>query len=135
MSIFTKIFSGEGTSIINSVGGILDNLVTTKAEKQELSNEEAKAERNFILEQKKLGIKEHEMYLHDAQNARDNETKRDTSEHSSWLSKNIHEIIALAVFGAWITSLFVKTEVSSDDIMPIMLMVGGYLFGRTKPQS
>lgn len=124
-----------GGSVINSVKGLLDEVITTKEEKQELANEEAKAEHDFLLEQKRLGIKEQEIYLTDAQNARDNETARDTNENSSWLSKNIHEIIATAVFGAWIASLFIATKGAPSEIREIVMLVGGYLFGRTKPQT
>jgi len=124
-----------GGSVVDSVKGLLDVVTTTKEEKQELQNEEAKAEREYLLEQKRLGIQEQEMYLTDAQSARDNETLRDTNINSSWLSKNIHEIIALAVFGAWIASLFVATIGAPEGIREIVMLVGGYLFGRTKPQS
>lgn len=135
MSIFTKIFSGEGTNIINSVGNVLDNLITTKAEKQELQNEEFKAERDYILEQKRLGIKETELYLSDAQSARSHETSRDNNQNSSWLSKNIHEIIALLFTIPFVVSwFFINIELPAIASQAIMLILG-YLYGRSKPQS
>ena len=33
MSIFTKIFSGNATDLVEGVGGVLDNLTTSKEEK------------------------------------------------------------------------------------------------------
>lgn len=135
MSILTKIFSGEGTNLINAVGGILDDVITTKAEKIELANEESKSEREHLLEIKRLGIKEDEMYLSDAQNARDNETLRDNNENASWLSKNINEIIAILFVVPFVISWFITTitipEISGQAVMLIL----GYLYGRTKPQS
>ena len=37
MSIFTKIFSGNATDLVEGVGGVLDNVITTKDEKLEAS--------------------------------------------------------------------------------------------------
>ena len=73
--------------------------------------------------------------LQDIQNARDNETKRDISENTPLLSKLIHEIIAIAVIGAWITSWFVETITESTIIANAAILVLGYLFGRTQPQK
>lgn len=135
MSILTKIFSSEGSNIVNAVGGVLDNLVTTKAEKKELENEEAKAERSFILEQKKLGIQEQELYINDVSDARNNETLRDNNENTGFLSKYIHEIIALIFVIPFVISWFIidikLPEIAGQAVMLIL----GYLYGRTKPQS
>lgn len=74
--------------------------------------------------------------IEDAKNARDNETQRDISPNSSFLSKNIHEIIALVVVGSWIVSWWVSPKgFSSDDIFKAVFLILGYLYGRTKPQQ
>lgn len=71
----------------------------------------------------------------DVQNARDNETARDISQYSSFLSKNIHEIIALTVIGSWIITWFLETRVEDGIIASAVMLILGYLYGRTKPQD
>lgn len=73
-------------------------------------------------------------YLKDVQNARDNETARDTDPNSSFLSKNIHELIAIAVVGSWIVSWYVRTIIEPAEITGVVTLILGYLYGRTKPQ-
>lgn len=135
MSILTKIFSSQGTNLVNAVGGILDDVITTKAEKIELANEESKSARDYDLEKKRLGIKEDEMYLGDAQNARDNETLRDNNENASWLSKNIHEVIAILFVVPFVVSWFITTITIPEIAGQAVMLILGYLYGRTKPQS
>lgn len=80
-------------------------------------------------------LKLFESSLLDTQNARNNETARDISEHAGWLSKNIHEIIAIAVVGGWMFTWFYKPEINPLDIKDMVVLILGYLYGRTKPQS
>jgi hypothetical protein len=89
------------------------------------------------LDLKKMEI-ENELFklqAQDVQNARDNETARDISENASFLSKNIHEIIALLVVGTWVFTWFFKTEISQSDLVGVVTLILGYLYGRTKPQG
>lgn len=86
-------------------------------------------------EQKNHALEMFRLDLQDTQNARDNETARDTSENSPWLSKNIHEIIALFIIGAWVVSWYTLTKTDSAIIANAATLVLGYLFGRTQPQS
>jgi len=74
-------------------------------------------------------------YLLDVQNARDNETTRDTDPNASFLSKNIHEMIALLVVGGWMVSWFIKTEITQADLIGVVTLILGYLYGRSKPQK
>lgn len=77
---------------------------------------------------------DYELFLEDTQDARVNETARDISENSSFLSKNVHEIIALAVVGAWLVSWYLKPKIDYGEITSIVSLILGYLYGRTKPQ-
>lgn len=86
-------------------------------------------------EDAEIAFKYHQEDLKDVQNARDNETMRDISENSSWLSKNIHEIIALVISGAWVLSWWLPAIVTTADVKDVVLIIMGYLFGRSKPQS
>ena len=74
-------------------------------------------------------------YLLDVQNARDNETARDIDPNASFLSKNIHEMIALLVVAGWMVSWFIKTEITQADLIGVVTLILGYLYGRSKPQK
>lgn len=125
----------------NGVFGIAKNLIKMSP----LSNE-LKAELQSELTQA------HEAFIQDTQDARANETARDTSENSSWLSKNIHEMIAILVVVPWVGLLiysFVmvlnnRDSINLDDIKMLFSIFGitnvvslilGYLYGRSTPQK
>lgn len=114
---------------------IIDKSILTREEKGELEEDRVRAEAQ---------------YLKDVQDARDNETKRDTSEYSSWLSKNIHEIIAILFVAGWflilyfLIKLFLQEAITLNQLIMILaatgikdmvLLILGYLYGRTKPQK
>lgn len=86
-------------------------------------------------EEKQRAISYYELDLRDTQNARYNETERDNSQYSSWLSKNIHEIIALCFALPFVATWFLEggsvPEMASEAVMLIL----GYLYGRSKPQQ
>ena len=73
-------------------------------------------------------------YLKDVQNARDNETARDNNPNSSFLTKNIHEMIAIGVVLGWISSWYFKPFIEYGEITGVVTLILGYLYGRTKPQ-
>ncbi len=82
-----------------------------------------------------LALKLHQEDLKDVQNARNNETLRDQSEFAGFLSKNIHEIIALFVIASWVITWFVKSVIPPTEITGAVMLILGYLYGRTKPQT
>ena len=116
----------------NIIGAVADTFNLLKGE----NTQEAK-ELITELENERMEI-ENELFrleAEDVQNARDNETARDISENASFLSKNIHEIIALMVVGTWVFTWFFKTEISQSDLVGVVTLILGYLYGRTKPQN
>ncbi len=86
-------------------------------------------------EQKQAALRMHSEDLKDVQNARDNETARDNNENSSWLSKNIHEMIAILFCVAWITTWFIDMPTEAHRASDAVMLILGYLYGRSKPQS
>jgi len=50
MSFLTDLFSGGAGSIVDSVGKVLDNVITTKEEKMQQENELRKSEIQFQLD-------------------------------------------------------------------------------------
>ena len=86
-------------------------------------------------QEKAEALKLLELDYQDVQDARANETARDVSEHSSWLSKNIHEMIAIGVIVAWIVSWYAQPSIEVDVIFQAVMLILGYLYGRSRPQS
>lgn len=86
-------------------------------------------------EHKQLALELYKQDIEDTKNARNNETARDISQYSSWMSKNVHEIIAFVIIGGWISTWFLDVKIDSKDVLQAVLLILGYLYGRTKPQN
>ena len=86
-------------------------------------------------EQKDHALEEVQLYLSETQDARRNETARDISQYSSFLSKNIHEMIAIIVIGGWMVTWFVKVEIPQIQITGAVMLILGYLYGKSKPEA
>ncbi|NEW84450.1 MAG: hypothetical protein GZ094_19075 [Mariniphaga sp.] len=95
MSFITDLFSGGAGSIVDSVGKVLDNVITTKEEKMQLENEIRKSEIQFQLDMKKFTNEEQKMFLDDISNARQRETQIQTSDSATKLGKNVASFLSL----------------------------------------
>ena len=58
MGFLQSIFSSGASNIVSAVGGVVDNIVTTKEEKMQLENEIKKAEMQYQIEMRKLNLEE-----------------------------------------------------------------------------
>jgi len=124
MSILKKIFSGAGSNLIESVGGVIDNLVTTDEEKLE-------AKRKL-----KEMIMNHEVQM------QKQITDRWTADMNSdsWLSKNVRPMVLIFLIICTMLLIFidagaVKFEVEEKwtDLLQLVLItvIGAYFGGRT----
>lgn len=95
MSFLTKLFSSGASTLVSSVGSVVDNLVTTKEEKMQLQNELQKAEMDFQVEMQKLSNDQQQMILQDVDSARKRDAEVQTSTNSTKLDKNVSPILAL----------------------------------------
>jgi len=124
MSILTKIFSSGAGELIKSVGGVLDNLTTTKEEKLE-----AKRKIQELLAKAEGAAQEQVSRRWEADMKSDN-----------WLSKNIRPLICI-----FLTIMFVIISIFDGNIngfsiseayVPIyqtllITVYGAYFAGRT----
>jgi len=124
MSILKKIFSGAGSQLVESVGGVIDNLVTTDEEKLE-------AKRKL----KEL-IMSHEAKME--QNITDRWSADMNSD--SWLSKNVRPMVLIFLIVCTMLLIFidagaVKFEVEEKwtDLLQLVLItvIGAYFGGRS----
>jgi hypothetical protein len=124
MSLITKLFSGGAADLVKGVGGVIDNLHTSKEEKlaaeqkiQELiANHQAKMEQNI--------------------------TDRWSSDMNSdsWLSKNVRPMILIFLVVSTVLMIFIDAgtikftvEEKWTDLLQLVLItvIGAYFGGRT----
>lgn len=103
MSFLKDLFSNGASKLVDSVGAVLDNVITSKEEKLQMANELAKAEIQFQLDIQKMNNEEKAMVLGDISNARQREVQIQTSEATK-LNKNLMPLLALGTI--FITMLF-----------------------------
>ncbi len=124
MSILTKIFAGGADKLVDSVGGVLDNLTTTKAEKLEakrkleelILNHEAEMQRNVT-----------------------DRWKADMNS-DSWLSKNVRPMVLIFLVVCTVLMIFIdagtiafEVEDKWVDLLQLVLItvIGAYFGGRS----
>ena len=128
MSILTKLFSGGAADLVKGVGGVIDNLHTSKEEKlaaeqkiQELiANHQAKMEQNI--------------------------TDRWSADMNSdsWLSKNVRPMVLIFLVVCTVLMIFIDAgsinfvvEEKWTDLLQLVLItvIGAYFGGRSFEKS
>ena len=124
MSILTNLFSGGAAELVKGVGGVIDNLHTSKEEKlaaeqkiQELiANHQAKMEENIT-----------------------DRWKADMNS-DSWLSKNVRPLVLIFLVVCTVLMIFIDAgtinftvEEKWTDLLQLVLItvIGAYFGGRT----
>ena len=124
MSILTNLFSGGAAELVKGVGGVIDNLHTSKEEKLE-------AERKI-----QALIKEHEAKME--QNITDRWSADMNSD--SWLSKNVRPLVLVFLVVSTVLMIFIDAgtinftvEAKWTDLLQLVLItvIGAYFGGRT----
>ena len=124
MSILTNLFSGGAAELVKGVGGVIDNLHTSKEEKLE-------AERKI-----KALIAEHEAKME--QNITDRWSTDMNSD--SWLSKNVRPLVLIFLVVSTVLMIFIDAgtikfvvEEKWTDLLQLVLItvIGAYFGGRT----
>ena len=124
MSILTNLFSGGAAELVKGVGGVIDNLHTSKEEKLAA---EAKI---------KALIAEHEAKME--QNITDRWAADMNSD--SWLSKNVRPLVLIFLVVSTVLMIFIdagtinfNVEAKWTDLLQLVLItvIGAYFGGRT----
>ena len=124
MSVLNKIYSTRATELVNSVGGVLDNLTTTKEEK-------------LAAEQK---IKDMIMGYEAEMQKQVTERWSMDMKSDSWLSKNIRPLTLIFLVISTVLIIFIDAgvlqfEVKSSwvDLLQLVLItvIGAYFGGRS----
>jgi hypothetical protein len=124
MGVLNKLFSGGASKLVESVGGVIDNLVTTDEEKLD-------AKRKL-----KEMIMNHEVQMEK------NITDRWTADMNSdsWLSKNVRPMVLIFLIVCTMILIFIDAgavkftvEEKWTDLLQLVLItvIGAYFGGRS----
>jgi hypothetical protein len=124
MSILTNLLSGGASKLVDSVGGVLDNLTTSKEEKLEAQRKIKELMANYEVEMEKNITGRWEADL----------------KSDSWLSKNVRPLVMIFLIVCTMLLIFIDAgainfEVKSSwvDLLQLVLItvIGAYFGGRS----
>ena len=124
MSILTNLFAGGAADLVKGVGGVIDNLHTSKEEKLEAA------------QKIKQLISDHEAKME--QNITDRWSADMNSD--SWLSKNVRPLVLIFLVVSTVLMIFIDAgtikcvvEEKWTDLLQLVLItvIGAYFGGRT----
>ena len=124
MSIITKLFSGGAADLVKGVGGVIDNLHTSKEEKLEAEQKIKELVAQYEIEMEK------------------NITDRWKADMNSdsWLSKNVRPMVLIFLVISTVLMIFIdagtinfEVEPKWTDLLQIVLItvIGAYFGGRS----
>ena len=124
MGVLNKLFSGGASKLVESVGGVLDNVITTKDEKLEA----------------KRKLKEL-ILSHEAEMERNITDRWQADMNSdSWLSKNVRPLVLIFLVVSTVLMIFIdagaitfNVEEKWTDLLQLVLItvIGAYFGGRS----
>ena len=124
MSILTKLFSSGATELIKGVGGVLDNLTTSKEEKLEAERKVKELVSSYEIEMEKNITERWKMDM----------------QSDSWLSKNIRALVLVFLVISTVLMIFIdagmisfEVEAKWTDLLQLVLItvIGAYFGGRS----
>ena len=124
MSILGKIFSGGANELVKSVGGVIDNLHTSKEEKLEAEKQIKDMIMGYEAEMQKQVTERWKMDMNS----------------DSWLSKNIRPLVLVFLVVSTVLLVFIdagvitfKVEDKWTDLLQLVLItvIGAYFGGRS----
>ena len=124
MSILASIFSGGATELVKGVGGVIDNLHTSKEEKLEAAQKVKELVSNYEVEMEKQIT---------------DRWKSDMAS-DSWLSKNVRPMVLVFLVVSTVLMIFIDAGAISFDVEPkwtdllqlvLITVIGAYFGGRS----
>ena len=124
MNVLSKIFSTGATELVKGVGGVLDNLTTSKEEKLEAEQKIKELVANYEVEMEKNITSRWEADL----------------KSDSWLSKNVRPVVLIFLIVCTMLLIFIdagaisfNVKDSYVDLLQLVLItvIGAYFGGRS----
>ena len=124
MNILSKIFSSGATDLVKGVGGVLDNLTTSKEEKLEAEQKIQELIANYEVEMEKNITSRWEADL----------------KSDSWLSKNVRPLVLIFLIVCTMLLIFIDAGALSFEVeekwtdllqLTLITVIGAYFGGRS----
>jgi hypothetical protein len=124
MNVLSKIFSSGATELVKGVGGVIDNLTTSKEEKLEAERKVKELLSNYEIEMEKNITERWKMDM----------------QSDSWLSKNIRPLVLVFLVVSTVLMIFIdagaitfNVEDKWTDLLQLVLItvIGAYFGGRS----
>ena len=119
MSIITKIFSSGATELIKGIGGVVDNLHTSKEEKLEAEHKIKEMIMGYEAEMQKQVTERWKMDM----------------QSDSWLSKNIRPLVLIFLVVSTMLLVFIDAGVIAFEVksswVDLLTVIGAYFGGRS----
>ena len=124
MSVLSKIFSSGATELVKGVGGVIDNLTTSKEEKLEAERKVKELISSYEIEMEKNITERWKMDM----------------QSDSWLSKNIRPLVLIFLVVSTMLLVFIdagainfNVEDKWTDLLQLVLItvIGAYFGGRS----
>ena len=124
MNVLSKIFSSGATELVKGVGGVLDNLTTSKEERLEAERKVKELVANYEIEMEKNITSRWEADL----------------KSDSWLSKNVRPVVLIFLIVCTMLLIFIdagainfNVKDSYVDLLQLVLItvIGAYFGGRS----
>jgi len=124
MSVLTKIFSAGAGELVKSVGGVIDNLTTSKEEKLAAEQKVKELISNYEIEMEKNITDRWKMDM----------------QSDSWLSKNIRPLVLIFLVVSTVLLVFIDAGVISFEVkaswvdllqLVLITVIGAYFGGRS----
>ena len=124
MSVLSKIFSSGATELVKGVGGVIDNLTTSKEEKLEAERKVKELISSYEIEMEKNITERWKMDM----------------QSDSWLSKNIRPLVLVFLVVSTVLMIFIdagfiafNVEDKWTDLLQLVLItvIGAYFGGRS----
>jgi|TARA_Y100000004_G_scaffold30756_1_gene32075 hypothetical protein len=124
MSILGKIFSAGASDLVKSVGGVVDNLVTTDDERLEAKRKIEEMIKSYEAEMQKQVTERWKVDM----------------QSDSWLSKNIRPLVLIFLVVSTVLLIFIdagiinfEVKASWVDLLQLVLItvIGAYFGGRS----
>ena len=124
MNILSKIFSSGATELVKGIGGVIDNLHTSKEEKLEAEQKVKELVSSYEIEMEKNITERWKMDM----------------QSDSWLSKNIRPLVLVFLVASTVLMIFIDAgtikfivEDKWTDLLQLVLItvIGAYFGGRS----
>ena len=124
MSIITKLFSTGAADLVKGVGGVIDNLHTSKEEKLEANQKIKELVSNYEVEMEKTITERWKVDMNS----------------DSWLSKNIRPMVLIFLVVATVLMIFIDAGVVQFEVkdtwvdllqLVLITVIGAYFGGRS----